>query len=135
MPSNEFLDHSYAQYSLIEEAFQAELDTSLDPRGPDLLLEFVDRLTLGPGSRALDVGCGEGRYALELARRFGLSVHGIDPVSAHIDICNSRRARTPPEIAHNLLFDLGEVEHSCTPHACCARRSGTSRSLDGDRTT
>src|SRR5579859_3355242 len=78
MPSNEFLDHSYAQYSLIEEAFQAELDKSLDPRGPDL------RPWLASAGR----GLRRSRYALELARRFGLSVHGIDPIGAHIDICN-----------------------------------------------
>ena len=38
---------------------------------------LVAQLGLEPGSRVLDVGCGTGRHALELARR-GVTVHGID---------------------------------------------------------
>ena len=37
----------------------------------------VAQLGLEPGSRVLDVGCGTGRHARELARR-GVVVHGID---------------------------------------------------------
>ncbi len=37
----------------------------------------VRALGLGPGDRVLDVGCGPGRHAHELARR-GVVVHGID---------------------------------------------------------
>jgi 2-polyprenyl-3-methyl-5-hydroxy-6-metoxy-1,4-benzoquinol methylase len=37
----------------------------------------VDALALRPGHRVLDVGCGPGRHAHELARR-GIVVHGID---------------------------------------------------------
>jgi SAM-dependent methyltransferase len=113
MPSREFLDHSYTQYAQIEEAFQTELDTSLNPRGFDYLLDIVDTLAFEPGSTAVDVGCGEGRYSLELASRFGLAVHGIDPVLRHIEICNQKRSETAtahPEIAKRLRFDRGEVE-------------------------
>lgn len=38
---------------------------------------LVDALELEPGMRVLDVGCGPGRHALELARR-GIEVTGID---------------------------------------------------------
>ncbi|MDP2293359.1 MAG: class I SAM-dependent methyltransferase [Actinomycetota bacterium] len=38
---------------------------------------LADALHLQPGMRVLDVGCGPGRHAYELARR-GLVVHGID---------------------------------------------------------
>lgn len=38
---------------------------------------LTDALGLGPGMRVLDVGCGPGRHAHELARR-GIAVHGVD---------------------------------------------------------
>jgi SAM-dependent methyltransferase len=38
---------------------------------------LIDVLGLEPGMRVLDVGCGPGRHAHELARR-GIAVHGVD---------------------------------------------------------
>ena len=38
---------------------------------------LVEVLGIGPGDRVLDVGCGPGRHAYELARR-GIEVLGID---------------------------------------------------------
>lgn len=46
---------------------------------------IVDALGLQPGSRVLDVGCGPGRHAHELARR-GVVVHGIDISQAFVDL-------------------------------------------------
>jgi cyclopropane fatty-acyl-phospholipid synthase-like methyltransferase len=41
-------------------------------------VEFLlDVLTLEPGSRVLDLGCGTGRHAIELASR-GFRVTGVD---------------------------------------------------------
>jgi SAM-dependent methyltransferase len=42
---------------------------------------------LRPGMRVLDVGCGPGRHAHELARR-GIVVHGIDISARFIDIAS-----------------------------------------------
>ncbi len=42
-------------------------------------------LQLQPGQRVLDVGCGPGRHAYELARR-GLTVHGIDISERFIEL-------------------------------------------------
>jgi len=48
----------------------------------DFLMVALD---LHPGMRVLDVGCGPGRHAHELARR-GLVVHGIDISQRFIDL-------------------------------------------------
>ncbi len=42
-------------------------------------------LGLAPGARVLDVGCGPGRHAHELARR-GIVVHGIDIAQTFVDL-------------------------------------------------
>ena len=43
-----------------------------------------------PGQRVLDVGCGPGRHAHELARR-GIAVHGIDISHRFVDLARQRR--------------------------------------------
>lgn len=49
-------------------------------------VEFLwDALHLVAGARVLDVGCGPGRHALELARR-GAVVHGIDIAQRFVEI-------------------------------------------------
>jgi SAM-dependent methyltransferase len=45
----------------------------------------VDALTLVPGMRVLDVGCGPGRHAHELARR-GIACHGIDISARFVEL-------------------------------------------------
>lgn len=45
----------------------------------------VEALSLKPGSRVLDVGCGPGRHAHELARR-GMVVHGVDISQRFVDL-------------------------------------------------
>lgn len=55
-------------------------------------VDFVlSRLMLAPGARVLDVGCGPGRHAIELARR-GYTVTGIDPSAAMIAAARHRAA-------------------------------------------
>jgi SAM-dependent methyltransferase len=46
---------------------------------------LVDALGLESGHRVLDVGCGPGRHAHELARR-GIRVHGIDIAQRFVDV-------------------------------------------------
>ncbi len=58
-------------------------------RGTRQEVDFlVDALQLNPGARVLDVGCGPGRHAVELAQR-GFLVHGIDISQTFVDLATS----------------------------------------------
>jgi SAM-dependent methyltransferase len=97
------LEQLYEAFARYEAEFYAALDESLHPRGPEVLLELVERMGLPAGSRAVDVGCGEGRHSLELARRFGFDVVGVDPVAWHVEV-----ARASAD--SGVRFELGAAE-------------------------
>jgi SAM-dependent methyltransferase len=60
------------------------LDRSLDPRGPDALLELAtERLT--PASVVLDVGCRDASHLIELVRATGARGVGIDPLGRFVE--------------------------------------------------
>jgi SAM-dependent methyltransferase len=94
----------YDAYPRLEEQFQATLDESVHPRGPELLYDLVGGFDLAPGTPVLDVGCGEGRHARALAERFRFAVLGLDPVPRHIEIA-VRQARH-----EQVSFVLGRAE-------------------------
>ena len=48
---------------------------------------LISVLSLSPGMRILDVGCGPGRHAYEFARR-GYLVHGIDISQTFVDVAS-----------------------------------------------
>ncbi|HET8929202.1 MAG TPA: class I SAM-dependent methyltransferase [Acidimicrobiales bacterium] len=52
---------------------------------------LVETLDLEPGMRVLDVGCGPGRHALELAAR-GMDVTGVDISERFIDLATAAAA-------------------------------------------
>ena len=56
---------------------------------------LVDALALAPGKRVLDVGCGPGRHAHELARR-GIACHGIDISARFVELAREGRAGRAP---------------------------------------
>ena len=51
----------------------------------------IERLGLEPGARILDLACGHGRHAIELARR-GLRVTGLDISEPSLEIARERAA-------------------------------------------
>jgi SAM-dependent methyltransferase len=71
-PIAEHLGSAYLRYSFTKGTVQ-EIDF------------IVEALQLEPGQRVVDVGCGPGRHAHELARR-GVVVHGVDISQRFIDL-------------------------------------------------
>ena len=78
-PVAEHLGSAYLRYSFTKGTTQ-EVDF------------VIDALSLSHGDRVLDVGCGPGRHAHELARR-GIVVHGIDISHRFVDLA---RSAAPP---------------------------------------
>ena len=73
---------------------------------------LMNALQLQPGQRVLDVGCGPGRHAHELARR-GLIVHGIDISDRFIELAvqdapagATFERRDARDLVHDREFDV-----------------------------
>lgn len=67
---------------------------------------ILGALRLAPGAKVLDVGCGPGRHALELARR-GYAVHGIDLSPEFIAL--AREAAAAADLS--ATFEVLDVRH------------------------
>ena len=70
---------------------------------------LVDVLELTPGSRVLDVGCGPGRHALELARR-EVTVLGLDISQRFVDLATEAATREGLSGASFLRADARDLE-------------------------
>ena len=83
MGSSEGIDHWFEP--IAEHLGPAYLRYSFT-KGTRQEVDFlVDALDLRAGMRILDVGCGPGRHAHELARR-GMQVHGVDISQTFVDL-------------------------------------------------
>lgn len=68
----------YGDWGIEDDEVDAKLDQSLNPRPSSMLFDEMARLGIGADDLVLDIGCGDGRKACELARRFGCHVVGVD---------------------------------------------------------
>jgi len=69
--------------------------------------DLVRELELGPSARVLDVGCGPGRHAIELARR-GFEVVGVDLSPSLIEAARERAGAAGVEVSFEVM-DAREI--------------------------
>ena len=63
------------------------------------------------GLRVLEVGCGDGRLTVRLAR-LGARGEAIDPDAASIRLARKQRLKQlPARLARNVRYHVGEAEH------------------------
>ncbi len=79
---------------------------SAHPGGMQSTRIWMKSLNIGPMSRVLEVGCGTGRTLLELERKFGCSVTGVDIRSVMVEKAR-RRAK---EMGQTARFIKANVE-------------------------
>jgi SAM-dependent methyltransferase len=105
--------HDHDAYGLIEQQFQDVMDEGLAPAGPGLLYDLAAGLGLAAGAAALDVGCGTGRHSIELARRLGLAVRGVDPSPRSLEVARQalgRAAQDSPGLGDLVSFGPGTAQ-------------------------
>jgi SAM-dependent methyltransferase len=83
------------------------LGESLDPRGPDMLLDVAGEY-LAAGDRILDAGCRDARYLIPLVQRYDCSGVGFDPVERNIE--RARAAVEAAGLGDRIQVDLGVME-------------------------
>jgi SAM-dependent methyltransferase len=98
MPTVHELYELWADDSELRDA----LTRSLDPRGPDWLLDVFGSLGPQRDDLLVDVGARDGKHSAELASRHSVRVVALDPVPQHPDV----RVGT----AEELPFGDGEVD-------------------------
>jgi cyclopropane fatty-acyl-phospholipid synthase-like methyltransferase len=84
-----------------------QLDESLDPIGPDSLLEVAAEF-LHPGARILDAGCRDATHLIRLVRANDAAGIGVDPVAQHVDMAH--RAIAAADLADRIKIVHGGVE-------------------------
>lgn len=87
----------YASGGVQAEIYQARHATTL---------AWIDSLSLAPGARVLEIGCGAGHLAVALAQR-GLCVHAIDSATAMVDLTRQHAAESG--VTETLRVETGDT--------------------------
>jgi ubiquinone/menaquinone biosynthesis C-methylase UbiE len=113
------VEELYGELWAEDEAFEAELDRSLEPRPAESLYDAFAALGVQDSDIVLDVGCRHGIHSVELARRFGCEVVASDVIPRHLEKARERIAKEGLEDQirvveapiESLPLDDGAVDH------------------------
>ncbi len=75
------------------------------PEATAFVKHLIDELNLPPGSRVLDMGCGQGRHCIQL-HDMGFEVVGMDLSAANVDAANIHRDLDLEFIQHDMREPL-----------------------------
>ena len=82
-----FLDKKHRQYSC---AYFTKSNESLEDAQQNKINHIIKKLNLKPGHKVLDIGCGWGGMAFEIARQSQCEVTGISLSENQIKYCNEK---------------------------------------------
>lgn len=107
MAHDDHLDRLARVYSPRYQPLRDELDRSLDPRGPAMLLEAAGE-HLTRDSLILDIGCRDARHLIELVQTNGCRGVGLDPLDWHLE--RARAAVGEAGLADRIEIAKGVIE-------------------------
>lgn len=89
-----------------------ELLADLDALGswPDVIVDLLRPLGLGPRARVLDLGCGKGAVALAVAEALPVQVLGVDAFLPFVE--TARRLADSRDLVGRCRFELGDLKRS-----------------------
>ena len=103
-----FLDKKHRQYSC---AYFLKEDESLEDAQQNKINHIIKKLNLKPGQKVLDIGCGWGGMAFEIARQSQCEVTGISLSENQIKYCNNKAKELKMDNqVHFELRDYREIE-------------------------
>ena len=85
------------------------LGNSFHPGGNRLTRQLAEQAFVGPGTRVLDIACGQGNSARLLADEFGATVTGIDYSAALLNA--AQQLTQTAGLAHRVNFLQADVQH------------------------
>jgi ubiquinone/menaquinone biosynthesis C-methylase UbiE len=112
MGHDDHLDRLARVYSPHGRELKEVLDRSLDPRGPEMLLEAAGE-HLTPDSLILDIGCRDARHLIELVQTHGCRGVGLDPLDWHIE--RARAAVDEAGLGNRIEIVEGVIERIDQP--------------------
>ena len=103
-----FLDKKHRQYSC---AYFLHEDESLEKAQQNKIDHIIKKLNLKPGEKVLDIGCGWGGMALEIARQSKCEITGISLSENQISYCKKKAKELKMDNqVHFELRDYREVK-------------------------